>query len=211
MGNELPGKALITGASSGIGAVYADRLAKRGHDLILVARDERRVQGLADKLHSETERNIGVLRADLTDPTDVAIVGTKFASDEKIDIVLNNAGMSLYGTLLDEDKANVARLIAPNIGATTTLAGAAGRAFASRSRGAIVNIASVLALIPEQFDGVYSGSKAYLLNLSLSLAANLQRKGVYVQAVLPGATRTEIWAVEQGHQHVPGRDGHVRR
>jgi short-subunit dehydrogenase len=102
--------------------------------------------------------------------------------------------MSLNGTLLDEDEANVARLIALNIGATTTLAGAAGRAFASRSRGAIVNIASVLALIPEQFDGVYSGSKAYLLNLSLSLAANLKRKSVYVQTVLPGATRTEIWA-----------------
>jgi short-subunit dehydrogenase len=83
MGNELTGKALITGASSGIGAVYADRLAKRGHDLILVARDERRLQGLADRLHSETKRNIEVLRADLTDPTDVAIVGAKFASDER--------------------------------------------------------------------------------------------------------------------------------
>ncbi|WP_419808184.1 SDR family NAD(P)-dependent oxidoreductase [Sphingomonas sp.] len=74
------------------------------------------------------------------------------------------------------------------------LAGAAARAFAGRGRGAIVTIGSVLALLPEQFDGVYSGSKAYVLNLSLSLAARLKDKGVYVQAVLPGATRTEIWA-----------------
>lgn len=194
MSNELTGKVLITGASSGIGTVYADRLAKRGHDLVLVARDEKRLRELADRLQGETERRIEVLRADLTDPTDVATVSAKLASDETIDILVNNAGMSLNGSLLDEDEANVARLIALNIGATTTLAGAAGRAFAGRGRGAIVNMASVLALLPEQFEGVYSGSKAYLLNLSLSLAATLGKKGVYVQAVLPGATRTEIWA-----------------
>jgi short-subunit dehydrogenase len=154
MSNELAGKALITGASSGIGAVYADRLAKRGHDLILVARDEKRLHELADRLRAETTRDIEVLRADLTDPVKVSAVSAKLACDETIDILLNNAGMSLDGSLLDEDEANVARLIALNIGATTTLAGAAGRAFAARGRGAIVNIASVLALLPEQFDGV---------------------------------------------------------
>lgn len=194
MTDTIMGKALVTGASSGIGAVYADRLAQRGHDLILVARDADRLHALAARLAGETGRSIEVLRADLTDPADLTAVGRTIATDASIDLVINNAGMSLNGSLLDEDSANVARLIALNITAATMLAGAAASAFAARGRGAIVTIASVLALLPEQFDGVYSGSKAYVLNLSLSLAATLKDKGVYVQAVLPGATRTEIWA-----------------
>lgn len=194
MTDDFTGKALVTGASSGIGAAYADRLARRGHDLILVARDEVRLHALAEQLIHETGRSIEVLRADLTDAADLAAVSAAIAADESIDLLVNNAGMSLNGTLLDEEEANVARLIALNVTAATMLAGAAARAFANRGRGGIVTIASVLALLPEQFDGVYSGSKAYVLNLSLSLAAALKDKGVYVQAVLPGATRTEIWA-----------------
>lgn len=194
MTDNITGKAVITGASSGIGAVYADRLARRGHDLILVARDEPRLRALAAELTKQTGRSIEVIRADLTDPEDLGALGARFSSDEEIDLLINNAGMSLNGSLLDADGADVTRLIALNITAATMLAGSAGRAFASRGRGAIVTISSVLALLPEQFDGVYSGSKAYVLNLSLSLAATLKEKGVYVQAVLPGATRTEIWA-----------------
>lgn len=194
MTDTITGKALITGASSGIGAVYADRLARRGHDLILVARDAGRLHALAAQLTSETGRSIEVLRSDLTNPAELAAVGKAIASDPTIDMLVNNAGMSLNGSLLDEDDANVARMIALNITAATMLAGTAAKAFAGRGRGAIVNISSVLAMLPEQFDGVYSGSKAYVLNLSLSLAATLKDKGVYVQAVLPGATRTEIWA-----------------
>ena len=194
MTNNITGKAMVTGASSGIGAGYADRLARRGHDLILVARDDARLHALARRLIDETGRSVDVLRADLTDPADLAVVGARMASDPTIDLLVNNAGMSLNGTLLDEDEANVTRLIALNITAVTLLAGAAARAFSARKRGGIVMIASVLALMPESFDGVYSGSKAYVLNLGLSLAAALKDKGVYVQAVLPGATRTEIWA-----------------
>lgn len=194
MTNILTGTALITGASSGIGALYADRLARRGHDLILVARDDARLQALSERLAGETGRSVEVFRADLTDPAELAAVSARIADDATIDLLINNAGMTLNGTLLDEDEANVARLIALNITATTLLAGAAARAFAGRGRGGIVTIASVQALVPERFDGVYSGSKAYGLNLSLSLAAALKDKGVYVQAVLPGATRTEIWA-----------------
>jgi len=189
----LTGKALITGASSGIGAVYAERLARRGHDLILVARDEARLRALASQLKIDTGLSVEVLRADLTDPADLARVGETIGRDDGIDILINNAGMALNNTLIDEDEANVARLIALNITAATMLSGAAARAFANRSRGAIVSIASVLALVPENFDGVYSGSKAYLLNLSQWLAATLKDQGVYVQVVLPGATRTELW------------------
>jgi short-subunit dehydrogenase len=189
-----PGTALITGASSGIGAVYADRLARRGYDLILVARDVARLGELAARLRDGTGRTIDVLAADLTDRTDVAKVEARLAADAEITMLVNNAGMSLTGGLLDSDIASVEKLIALNVTATTLLAGAAGRAFGSRGAGAIVSLSSVLALAPETYDGVYSGSKAFLLNLSLSLAASLEPKGVRVQAVLPGATRTEIWA-----------------
>jgi short-subunit dehydrogenase len=188
------GTALITGASTGIGAVYADRLAHKGFDLVLVARDVARLEALATRLRNETGRTVSVLPADLTDRADVAAVEARLASDETITMLVNNAGMSLHGNLLDSDVASVEQLIALNITAVTLLAGAAGRAFVARGKGAIVNLASVLALAPEQFDGVYSGSKAFVLNLSQSLATTLEPKGVRVQAVLPGATRTEIWA-----------------
>jgi len=194
MSSHQTGTALVTGASTGIGAVYAERLARRGHDLILVARDAARLDALAARLNAETGRTIEVLPADLTDRDDLAAVTARLASDPAIGLLINNAGMSLNGTLLDSEPAQVERLIALNITAPTLLAGAAAKAFAARGAGTIVNIASVLALAPEIYDGVYSGSKAYVLNLSISLANQLAASGVHVQAVLPGATRTEIWA-----------------
>jgi short-subunit dehydrogenase len=189
-----PKTALITGASSGIGKVYADRLARRGHDLILVARDAARLDEIADRLRGETGRTIEVLRADLTDTADVAKVEQRLTDDAAIGLLINNAGMSLDGGLLENGAAEYERIVALNITAPTRLAGAAAKAFIARGAGAIVNIASVLALAPEGFEGIYSGTKAYLLNLSQSMAAQFADKGLYTQAVLPGATRTEIWA-----------------
>jgi short-subunit dehydrogenase len=186
-------KALITGASTGIGAVYADRLAKRGYDLILVARDAARMEELATRLRTETGRSIEILPADLTDRAQLATIEQKLADDPAITLLINNAGMSLNGGLLDNGPEQIERLIALNITAPTRLAGVAGKAFAARGTGGIVNLASVLALAPEMFDGVYSGSKAFILNLSQSLANVLEPQGVRIQAVLPGATRTEIW------------------
>lgn len=187
------GTALVTGASTGIGAVYADRLARRGYDLVLVARDATRLGALAERLHGETGRTVEVLTADLTKDSDVALVERRVGQDD-IAMLVNNAGMSLNGGLLDNGPSELGQLIALNISAPTRLASAAGKAFVARDRGAIINIASVLAFAPERFDGVYSGSKAYILNLTLSLAGQLLDKKVRVQAVLPGATRTEIWA-----------------
>jgi short-subunit dehydrogenase len=187
------GTALITGASTGLGAVYADRLARRGHDLILVARDAARMQALAERLTAETGVDIEVLPADLTDGDDLDRVAKRLASDAAITLLVNNAGMSLNGGLLDNEAPAIERLIALNITAPALLASAAGKAFKARGTGSIINIASVLAFAPEMFDGTYSGSKAFLLNLSQSLAAQLEPVGVRVQAVLPGATRTEIW------------------
>ncbi|WHU02869.1 MULTISPECIES: SDR family NAD(P)-dependent oxidoreductase [unclassified Sphingomonas] len=193
MTDSTLGTALITGASTGIGAVYADRLAKRGHDLILVARDTARMQALAERLTAETGHTVEVFPADLTDGDDLDRVAKRLATDEAITLLVNNAGMSLNGGLLDNEGPAIERLIALNITAPALLASAAGKAFKARGRGAIINIASVLAFVPEMYDGTYSGSKAFLLNLSLSLAGQLEPLGVRVQAVLPGATRTEIW------------------
>jgi len=194
MADTKKGTALVTGASSGIGAVYADRLARRGYDLVLVARDAARLEAIAFRLRVETGRTVDVLPADLALPAHLAKVEARLASDAAITLLVNNAGISLNGGLLDSDPAELNRLIGVNITAPTLLAAAAGKAFAQRGAGGVINIASVLAVAPELFDGVYSGSKAYLVNLTQRLALDLKDKGVRVQAVLPGATRTEIWA-----------------
>lgn len=194
--------ALITGASSGIGAVYAEKLARRGHDLILVARDAARLSALAEKLRGETGRAVTVLPADLTDPVQVAKVAEVIASAPNLGLLINNAGMALHGTLTTGAVEDIERMIALNITAPALLARAAAQRFAAQGSGAIVNMASVLALAPEMFDGTYSGTKAFILNLSQSLAGQLADKGVQVQAVLPGATRTEIW--ERSGQDVDG-------
>lgn len=193
MTETISGTALVTGASSGIGAVYADRLARRGLDLVLVARDRARLESLATRLRAETGRSVEVLPADLSVRADVARLEARLAQDPALTVLVNNAGISLSGSLLQNGAPALEQLIAVNITAPTLLAAAAAKAFVARGAGTIVNIASVLALAPELLEGVYSGSKAYLLNLSLKLAQDVREAGVRVQAVLPGATRTEIW------------------
>ena len=187
------GTALITGASGGIGAVYADRFAHRGYDLVLVARDVGRMEALAERLRAETQVDIEILPADLTRDADVARVEARLAAADVI-LLVNNAGRSLTGSILDNGAAELASIVTLNVATPTRLAAAAAQAFAARGKGAIINIASVLALAPEMFDGIYSGTKAFLLNLSQAMSAQLADKGVYTQVVLPGATRTEIWA-----------------
>jgi len=187
------GTALITGASSGLGAVYADRLAKRGHDLILVARSSAKMEKQAAKLRAENNITVEVIAADLTNSDDVARIEQRLADDASISLFFNNAGMSLNGGTLENGGTEIETIVALNVTAAARLAIAASKAFGARGRGAIVNISSVLALAPEAYEGVYSGSKAFLLNLSHALAMEGRNKGFHVQAVLPGATRTEIW------------------
>jgi uncharacterized protein len=193
MSTTVKGTALVTGASSGIGAVYADRLARRGYDLVLVARDQARMEATAKRLRTETGRNVEVLPADLAIPAKLAMVQERIDNDPSLTLLVNNAGISLNGSVLENGPAAFERLIAVNITAPTVLASAAAKAFVQRRNGAIINISSVLALAPEALDGVYSGSKAFILNLSVALAEKVRNAGVHVQAVLPGATRTEIW------------------
>ncbi|MET0361345.1 MAG: SDR family oxidoreductase [Sphingobium sp.] len=190
----IKGTALITGASSGIGAVYADRLARRGHDLILVARDVDRLEALAGRLRQENGVRVDVLPADLADGRQLQLVEERVASDETLALLVNNAGISLEGTLVDTPRSTLQQLIAVNVTAPTLLAAAAAKAFVERGAGGIINLSSVLALSPEMFDAAYSATKAFILNLTQGLAREVGDKGVRVQAVLPGATRTEIWA-----------------
>lgn len=184
---------LITGASGGIGAVYADRFAKRGHDLVLVARDGAKLEALATRLGAEAGVSVDMIRADVTDPADLAVVEARLRDDARIGVLVNNAGASLAGTFADQGPDAVAGLINLNITALTRLAAVAAPRFAAAGQGAIVNIGSVVGLAPEFGLSVYGASKAYVLFLSQGLAVELGPKGVYVQAVLPAATRTDIW------------------
>ncbi|WP_236199839.1 SDR family NAD(P)-dependent oxidoreductase [Pseudomonas pseudonitroreducens] len=187
------GRALITGASSGIGATYAQRFAAQGYDLLLVARDQQRLEALAARLGEEYGVSVDVLKADLTRREDRARVEARLAEDGSISLLLNNAGVAINGTLLETDLDRLESMIELNVIATARLAGAAAKAFAGRGRGTIINVASVLALAPELFNGSYSATKAFVLNLSQSMQQELAPQGLRIQAVLPGATRTEIW------------------
>jgi short-subunit dehydrogenase len=184
---------VITGASTGIGAVYADRFARRGHDLVLVARDRARMEALADRLSRETGVGVEVLRADLNDTHDLTQVETRLREDNRIGILVNNAGMSAAGGFLDQSKDDVTRVVNLNALALLRLAHAVAPRFVKAGGGSIINIGSVLALAPEYGAAVYGATKAFVLFLSQGLHVELGPKGVYVQAVLPAATRTEIW------------------
>ncbi|HEY5802852.1 MAG TPA: SDR family oxidoreductase [Lysobacter sp.] len=189
------GTALITGASSGIGAVYADRLARAGYDLILVARRADKLHELAKALTDRTGRSVETITADLTSKQDLARVEATLANDASITVLVNNAGVGATAPLLQSDVGDMDKMITLNVNVLTRLAYVAAPAFVARGRGTIINIASVVALAPELLNGVYGGSKAFVLAFSQSLQHELADKGVRVQAVLPGATATEFWGV----------------
>jgi len=187
------GTALVTGASSGIGATYADRLARRGYDLVLVARDAARMEAVAAKLRAETGVAVDVIPADLTEARDLARVEARLRDDKAISLLVNNAGAAAPGGFTEPDLDVLEKLIRLNVTAVMRLAGAVVPGFLARQSGAIVNIASVLALAPEISFGIYGATKAFVLMLSQSMQTEIGSRGVYVQAVLPAATRTEIW------------------
>ncbi|MDR6955916.1 short-subunit dehydrogenase [Ancylobacter sp. 3268] len=189
---------LITGASTGIGATYADRFARRGHDLVLVARNKTRLDAVAARLRAEAGVAVDVVQADLTDPGDLAKVEARLRDDDRIGVLVNNAGGNIPGSFAEQKTEDVARLIALNTTAVARLASAVAPRFATAGSGAIVNISSVVGLAPEFAMSVYGATKAFVTFLSQGLTLELGLKGVYVQAVLPAATRTEIW----GHSGV---------
>ena len=189
------GTAVITGASTGIGAIYAERLAARGYDLVLVARNGERLQALAGRLTASHGRDVRTLSADLTQDADLRRVEDLLRSDASITMLVNNAGVGGTGPLLGSDVAKMQDMIALNVTALTRLTYAAAPGFVERGAGTFINIASIAAIAPEVLNGVYGGSKAYVLAFSQSLQHELADKGVRVQAVLPGATATDFWQI----------------
>jgi uncharacterized protein len=184
---------LITGASTGIGAAYADRFAHRGHNLVLVARDQARLDKLAARLRSETGVSVDVLRADLTESADVERVATRLRSDARIGILVNNAGAAGEGGFTNPSPQDAERIIKLNVTAVTLLAAAVVPRFLQVGAGAMINISSIVGVAPEVPFGVYGATKSYVLSFSQNMQSELGPRGVYVQAVLPAATRTEIW------------------
>ena len=192
---NVTGIALITGASRGIGATYADRLARRGFDLILVARDQRRLEHLASRIATATKRNVSIIAADLSTPAGIARVESEMEMNNRINLVVNNAGVAdLGGPLSQSDVKKMDASIQVNITAFTRIARSAAAAFTRRRYGTLVNVSSALAVRVRPNTAVYSGTKAYVLQFSRVLQQELAEKGVSVQVVLPGAVATDIWA-----------------
>lgn len=198
---------MITGGSAGIGATYADRFSKRGHNLILVSNEPERLADLANRLTERDGVDVQWMAVDLTSDEDLLTVEARIRGDDNIGILINNAGMALPGITITNSRDKLRTLVALNTNQVALLSAAAGAVFAARGFGSIVNIASVLAFTsaPQIAPAIYSGSKAFVLMFTQSLAAELADSGVYVQCVLPAATRTEIWEkCGMDPQMVPG-------
>ncbi|KWC91832.1 AraC family transcriptional regulator [Burkholderia cepacia] len=195
MTTSTKGTALITGASAGIGAIYADRLAKRGYDLVLVARNQDRLNTLARRLTAETGRSVETVAADLNDKAALAKIEGILRENSNITMLVNNAGIGSVASILNGDVDTMESMINLNITALTRLTYAVAPVFASKGTGTIINISSVVGIAVELLNGVYSASKSYVLSFGHTLQRDLADKGVRVQTVLPAATATEFWDV----------------
>jgi len=193
LSTTVRGTAVITGASSGIGAIYADRLARRGHNLVLVARNRERLNTLAERIAVETGRSVGVIVADLNDHADLARVEEVLLTDASVTLLVNNAGVGAPTPLLGPDVERLSRMIELNVTALVRLTCAIVPGFLKRGGGAIINIASVVGIAPELLNGVYGGTKAFVLAFGRSLEKEFGNRRIRVQTVLPGATATDFW------------------
>lgn len=199
------GTAVVTGASSGIGALYADRLARRGYNLILVARSRERLEALARDLADKTGRTIEVIAADLNNKADLARVEQVLRTDSSITALVNNAGVGATAPLLASDVDTMNAMIDLNVTALMRLTYAAVPGMVARGGGAVINIASSVAIAPEVLNGVYGGSKSFVLAFSQSLHHELKDKNIRIQSVVPGATATDFWQLAgMPVEHLPG-------
>ncbi|MEU9381183.1 SDR family NAD(P)-dependent oxidoreductase [Streptomyces sp. NPDC048279] len=194
MSTQKAGTALVTGATAGLGAAYAEELAARGRNLLLVARDQARLESSAANLTERFGVRVAVLSADLATPMGMRNVEDRLAADPSVDMLVNNAGGALFGPLSAADPDGLEWLITFNLTSTTRLAAAAAKAFSARGSGTIVNISSALALNILPVGAVYSGTKAYVIAFTQALAQEFAGSGVRVQVVVPGALETAIWA-----------------
>ncbi|ESK53445.1 MAG: SDR family oxidoreductase [Moraxellaceae bacterium] len=185
--------ALVTGASSGIGAAYADQLASRGYHLILVARREERLQQLALELKQKYAKNVEVIVADLASPVELEWICNCIRDVDQLDMLVNCAGLGALGTSQQVNPQSVVQMLLVNVIALTQLSLAAAKRFSQQQSGNIINIGSILAAMPVAGAGAYSGSKAYVLNFSKALQAEFKTSSVKVQVIMPGPVKTEFF------------------
>jgi short-subunit dehydrogenase len=192
--------ALITGASSGIGAEYAGQLARRGHDLILVARRRERLEELGARLQSKAGAECEVIAVDLTDSAALATIEARVARHDRLAVLVNNAGFGGYRPFVELEPSVADDLIAIHIRAVTRLTRAALPGMLRRGSGTIINVASLLALSgtippdPLPYRAVYAGAKAFLVTFSQALAGELRGTKIRIQVLLPGLVDTEYHA-----------------
>ena len=190
--------AVITGASSGIGSVYADRLARRGYNLLLVARRADRLQTLAAKLEQAYGIQAETHVADLEKEADLVALETVLAGNPAIQMLVNNAGIARLSPVAEAPLQDSLAQIALNITALARLTHAVLPVFKKRNEGVIINIASALALHALPVSAVYSGTKGFVLNFSRGLQQELANTGIRIQVVLPAATATDLWDISGG-------------
>lgn len=193
-----PGTAIVTGASSGIGKVYAERLAARGYNLVLVARRQDRLQQIAVDLQQRFSVNAEALGADLSTPEGISAVTERLSNDASVSLLGNNAGFSALKALTETQDDTITRMIALNITALTALSKAALVAFKGRDAGTLVNIGSGAGFSPYPGIPVYGSTKAYVFLFTQSLQHEVEGTSVKVQLVLPGAVISEGWDVAGG-------------
>jgi len=184
--------AVVTGASSGIGAAFARQLAARKVNLLLVARRKHRLESLAAGLHSEFGVKAEIMAADLSNPHDVADLENRVSQLENLDMLINNAGFGLIGAFADVPIMDTLSLIQVQVLASVRLCRAALPVMLARHSGAIINVASIGAFIPKALDASYCAAKSFLVVFTESLAQELAGSGVLVQALCPGFTLTEF-------------------
>ncbi len=184
--------ALITGASSGLGAAFARQLAAQGYDLVLVARREERLAALAAELQQQYSISAEILIADLAKPADVERVESRVAEIENLDVLINDAGFGTTGFFADVDLAKTMDMIQVHVTTSVRLCRAALPGMLARRRGALINVASVAAFTPVPGNATYAATKGYLVTFSQALHAEVAGTGVKVQALCPGFTYTEF-------------------
>ncbi len=192
-GMSTLGTAVVTGASSGIGKVYAERLAERGFNLILVARRAERLAVLAEELKTKHGIAVENLVADLSQPEEIERVARNLEGDSSITLLVNNAGVSVMGAFMEAEPTTIAGMLQVNVLAPTRLALAVLPSFRQRERGTLINIGSILGYAGYPGTTAYSGTKGYLLNFTRGLQAELAGSGIKVQLVAPAGTATEGW------------------
>jgi short-subunit dehydrogenase len=182
--------ALITGSTAGIGAAFARRLSSDGHNLVLVARDKKRLGEQATELHDRHGIEAEVLTADLATDEGIEAVAARL-SDRKnaVDLLINNAGFGNKGLYLDVPMADELKMLKVHCEAVLRLTSAAAESMRARGRGGVVNVASVAAFVPR---GTYGASKAWVVQFTQGVAKDLSGSGVRLMALCPGFVRTEF-------------------